>query len=93
MIKSFACKETKRVWDGIQSTRFPRDMQERALIKLRLIDAAISLSDLKAPPGNKLEILRGDRRGQMSVRINLQWRICFRWDHGEVYDVEIVDYH
>jgi proteic killer suppression protein len=64
-----------------------------ALRKLRILDAAMSLSDLRVPPGNRLERLRGDRAGQHSIRINDQWRICFRWKEGDAYDVEIVDYH
>ncbi len=64
-----------------------------ALRKLRMLDAAMSLSDLRVPPGNRLERLRGDRAGQHSIRINDQWRICFRWHEGDAYDVEIVDYH
>ncbi len=68
-------------------------MQNVALRKLRMLDAATRLDDLRVPPGNRLERLRGDRSGQHSIRINDQWRICFRWDSGDAYDVEIVDYH
>jgi toxin HigB-1 len=93
VIRSFACGETERIWHGEVSRRFPRDMQDRALRKLRLLDAARSIEDLWNPPGNRLEKLRGTRAGQMSIRINDQWRICFRWSAGDAYEVEIVDYH
>ena len=68
-------------------------MQDRALRKLRQLDAALKLEDLRNPPGNQLEALKGDRSGQMSIRINRQWRICFKWKNGEAHDVNIVDYH
>jgi len=77
----------------LQSKKFPQDIQERALRKLRQLDAAIYLDDLKNPPGNNLEMLKGDRQGCMSIRINQQWRICFSWLDGSAYDIEIVDYH
>ena len=93
MIKSFKCKETERIWNGEKSRQFPGDVQNRALRKLRQLDASLTLDDLRNPPGNRLEALRGDRRGQFSVRINDQWRICFRWHDGDAVDVEIVDYH
>lgn len=93
MIKSFKCKETEKVWNEIRSKKFPSDIQDRALRKLSIIDSAHTVDDLKNPPGNQLEGLKGDRKGQMSIRINNQWRICFVWDDGEVTDVEIVDYH
>lgn len=93
MIRTFKSKETKRIWDGEVSRKFPRDIQDRALRKLRQPDAATSLDDLKNPPGNHLENLRGDRKEQKSIRISDQWRICFIWKNGEAYDVEIVDYH
>jgi len=93
MIKSFNCKETKKIWDGIYSSKFPGDIQERGLRKLRQLDASNILDDLKNPPGNNLEHLKGNRRGQMSIRINQQWRLCFVWKHDGAYDVEIVDYH
>lgn len=75
------------------SRKFPGDIQDRALRKLRQLDAAATVEDLRNPPGNRLETLKGDRAGQMSVRINDQWRICFRWSKGDADDVEIVDYH
>ncbi len=93
MIRSFACKDTEKVWNGLKVRAFPGDMQDRALRKLRLIDAAQTVEDLKAPPGNRLEDLKGDRKGQKSIRINDQWRICFIWKDNEAFDVEIVDYH
>ena len=93
MIRSFKSVETESLWRGRMSRRFPREIQERALRKLRLLDAARTVSDLRNPPGNRLEILRGNRAGQMSIRINEQWRICFVWSDGDAGDVEIVDYH
>lgn len=93
MIRSFRCKETERVWNGEKSRQFPSDMQNRALRKLRQLDAAQTLNDLKHPPGNNLEALKGNRKGQHSIRINDQWRICFVLEDGEASRVEIVDYH
>ena len=93
MIVSFSCKETEKIWGGQYSKKFPADVQERALRKLRQLDAALTLDDLKNPPGNKLEALKGDRAGQMSIRINQRWRICFSWEEGKSYDTHIVDYH
>lgn len=92
MIKSFADGRTEKVWNG-ERTRLPSDILRRAERKLVQIDSAAELSDLRAPPGNRLEQLSGDREGQHSIRINDQWRICFRWSDDGVYDVEIVDYH
>ena len=93
MIRSFACRETSKVWDGESSRKFPGDIQDRALRKLRQLDAAQTLDDLRNPPGNRLEALKGNRKGQMSLRINEKWRICFAWNDGDAEDVEIVDYH
>jgi proteic killer suppression protein len=93
MIRSFRDAETRRVWTGERSPRLPGDIQNAALRKLRLINAASRLEDLRIPPGNRLEALAGDRRGQHAIRINQQWRICFRWMDGEAEDVEICDYH
>jgi proteic killer suppression protein len=93
MIAGFADKEAERVWHGERSHRLPGDIQQKARLKLRLIHAAVRLDDLRAPPGNRLEALSGDRRGQHSIRINEQWRICFRWAEGQAHDVAIVDYH
>ena len=93
MILSFADRETERIWAGRRSRRFPSDIQDAALRKLRLINVAGRLDDLRVPPGNRLEALKGDRKGQHAIRINDQWRICFRWTAGGPADVEIVDYH
>jgi proteic killer suppression protein len=93
MIRSFKDKETERIWLGRASRRFPRNIQDRALRKLRQLDASRSPDDLRNPPGNRLELLSGSRSGQMSIRINDQWRICFAWTEGDAIDVGIVDYH
>ena len=93
MIRSFRDRETERVWGGERSRRLPNDIQDVALRKLRQINRARALDDLRIPPGNRLEALSGDRRGWCSIRINQQWRICFRWSEGEAEDVEICDYH
>ena len=93
MIRSFADPETERIWAGMRSRKLPPDIQAVALRKLRLINQARTVSDLRAPPGNRLEALKGDRAGQHSVRINDQWRICFVWSEGGPADVGIVDYH
>ena len=92
MIESFACAETERIFEAENSRRFPPDIQRTARRKLLQINAATQLRDLAVPPGNQLEALKGDRKGQHSIRINKQWRICFRWDAG-AHEVEIVDYH
>lgn len=93
MIKSFKCCETELIYETEYSKKLPRDIQRRALQKLMLIDAAISLEDLRIPYANRLEKLTGDRKDQHSIRINAQWRICFVWIEGHAYQVEIVDYH
>jgi proteic killer suppression protein len=93
VIKSFADRETQRVFDQQWSTKLPRDIQPRALKKLLLLDAAESEMDLRSPPSNRLESLKGNRRGELSIRINRQWRICFRFRDGNAYDVRIEDYH
>lgn len=93
MIKSFADAEAARIWAGRRSRRLPFEIQAVALRRLRLLNQARTLADLHVPPGNRLEALKGDRQGQHSVRINDQWRICFRWHEGAAFDVEIVDYH
>ncbi len=92
MIKSFRSKETEQLHRRERSKRF-WSIERVALRKLRQLDAAAQLSDLAAPPGNRLEALHGEREGQHSIRINDQWRICFRWKDGDAYDVEITDYH
>ena len=93
MIRSFNDKEVELIWLGIASRRLPSDIQQVARRKLRMLNAAASLDDLRVPPANRLEALKGSRKGQFSIRINDQWRICFRWSDGDVHDVEIVDYH
>ena len=93
MIRTFAAKETERIWQGQRSRKFPAAIQERALRKLRQLDASLTLEDLRRPPGNRLEALKGDRDGQWSIRVNEQWRICFVWSDGKADAVEIVDYH
>ena len=93
MIQSFADGETELIWAGRRSRKLPADIQPIALRKLRLLHAARVAGDLKVPPGNRLEKLKGNRSGQWSIRINDQWRICFVWEEGGPRDVEIVDYH
>ena len=93
MIKSFRDKDTEGLWNSHASRHFPVGIQRAALRKLVLVHVAADLNDLRVPPGNHLEALKGDRAGQYSVRINKQWRICFVWQEGDAYDVEIVDYH
>jgi toxin HigB-1 len=93
MIKSFRDRETARIWNREYSRRLPGDIQERALMKLQQLHAAGDLKDLSIPQSNQLEPLNGDRKGQYSIRINRQWRICFRWHEGHVSEVEIADYH
>jgi len=93
MIKSFKSKETAKIFNREYSAKLPPDIQRTALQKLWMIDAALNIQDLRVPPANRLEKLRGNRRGQHSVRINDQWRICFTWHQGDAYEVEIVDYH
>ena len=93
MIRSFRDRDTARLFDRQAIRRLGADVQRVALRKLRQLDAAVQLEDLRVPPGNRLEKLRGDRAGQHSIRINDQWRLCFRWLGNDAYDVEIVDYH
>ncbi len=93
MIRSFADKTTAAIFAGMEVRRLSRDIQQRAAEKLAYLDAAHHIEDLRVPPGNRLEKLSGDRTGQWSIRINSQWRICFAFDGGDAYDVEIVDYH
>ena len=92
MIRSFASRETERLHNLERVRRF-HAIERVALRKLRMIDAAQVLDDLRVPPNNRLEKLKGDRKSQWSIRINDQWRICFRWKDGDAFDVEIVDYH
>jgi proteic killer suppression protein len=93
VVRSFADKDTERIWRRERSRRLDQTTQRAALRKLLILDAAETLADLRVPPGNRLEKLRGDRAGQHSIRINDQWRICFRWTAAGPEDVEIVDYH
>jgi proteic killer suppression protein len=93
MIRSFRDRETASVWEGIRSRKLPPDMQAVALRKLRMLNNARVIDDTRVPPGNRLEPLKGSRKGQWSIRINQQWRIVFRWNDGGADDVEIVDYH
>lgn len=93
MIVGLRDAETRKIWQGVRSRRLPGDIQAIALRKLRLLNNARRLDDLRVPPGNRLEPLKGTRAGQWSIRINDQWRICFRWTEGGPDDVEIVDYH
>ncbi|MBE0530892.1 MAG: type II toxin-antitoxin system RelE/ParE family toxin [Rhodospirillales bacterium] len=93
MIKSFADKRTAAIFAGYVVKGLPMQIQKRARAKLLAVDAASQLDDLRAPPGNRLEALRGDRQGQHSIRVNDQWRICFAWRDVDAWDVEIVDYH
>ena len=93
MISDFRCKETKLIWHGNFSRKLPQDIQKTALRKLRMLNNARVLNDLKVPPNNHLEALKNDRVGQHSIRINGQWRICFVWTEGGPAHVEIIDYH
>ncbi|MDK9719704.1 MAG: type II toxin-antitoxin system RelE/ParE family toxin [Rhodospirillales bacterium] len=93
MIRSFADKQTAAVFVGMAVRGMPSQIQRRAKAKLQALDAAARLEDLRAPPGNHLEILKGDRSGQHSIRINDQWRLCFVWKGDDAWDAEIVDYH
>ncbi|MCD6585974.1 MAG: type II toxin-antitoxin system RelE/ParE family toxin [Desulfobacteraceae bacterium] len=93
MIKSFRCRETEKIFHREFSRKFPRNIQDRAFMKLNAIDAAINLEDLRLPHSNRLEALKGDRKGQYSIRINDRWRICFEWRSGNAEKVEIIDYH
>jgi proteic killer suppression protein len=93
MIQSFADPETELIWSGRRSRKLPADIQNVALRKLRLLNQARMIGDLRIPPGNRLEALKADRLGQYSIRINDQWRICFVWDEGGPAHVTIVDYH
>jgi toxin HigB-1 len=93
MIRSFKSKEAEKIFNRERTQRLPSDFQQVALRKLRMLNRAMSLQDLRVPPANRLEKLTGDRMGQYSIRINDQWRICFEWVEGDAQNVEIVDYH
>lgn len=93
MIKSFKDKDTEKIYSRVGSNKLPRDIQQTALRKLRMINNSRTINDLKVPPANRLEKLKGDREGQLSIRINDQWRICFKWQNSDAHEVEITDYH
>lgn len=93
MIKSFKDKETEKVYSREGSNKLPRDIQQVALRKLRMLNNVKSLNDLRVPPANRLEKMKGNREGQLSIRINDQWRVCFKWQKGDAHEVEITDYH
>jgi len=93
MIRSFRCAETEKIYNRRHSRKIAQGIQRVAMRKLWALDAATDLNELRVPPNNRLESLRGDRKGQHSIRVNRQWRICFRWRAGDAHDVEIVDYH
>lgn len=93
MIESFACAETEKIFRGQASRRLPTDIQRTARRKLLQLHAAVELREMAVPPGNRLEALKGGRAGQHSIRINDQWRVCFRWEGFAAQEVEIVDYH
>ena len=93
MIRSFKCKETEKIFQRTFSRKLPHDIQQVAFRKLRMLNRAVTLKDLSVPPANRLEMLGGDRSGQHSIRINDQWRICFKWHEGDAFEVEISDYH
>ena len=93
MIKKFKCKETEKIFNRIRSSKLLAGIQKVALRKLNMIHAAISVNDLRIPPANHLERLKGNKKGSCSIRVNDQWRICFKWDKNDAYDVEIIDYH
>jgi len=93
MIQSFKCKETEKIFKGLISRKFPINIQSRAFNKLALIHVSLTIDDLKSPPSNHLEQLKGDRSGQYSIRINNKYRICFKWQDNDACYVEIVDYH
>ena len=93
MIKSFGCKETQKIFNREFSKKLPSDIQVIAFRKLRMLNRSYTLDDLRVPPSNHLEKLKGDKEGFYSIRINDQWRICFKWENGNAFEVEIVDYH
>lgn len=93
MIANFSDREAEKIWDGTPSRQLPANIQSVARRKLRMLNNATNLNDLRIPPANRLEALKGARKGQYSIRINDQWRICFRWSVNDAHDVEIVDYH
>ena len=93
MIVSYKCKETEKIWFGEVSLKLPRSIQDTARRKLRIMNNAKKFNDLRIPPNNRFEALKGARRGEYSIRINDQWRICFKWEKNHIFDVKIEDYH
>jgi proteic killer suppression protein len=93
MIRSFADAETEKVWTGVKSRRLPPDIQDKALVKLRMLNRAMTIDDLRNPPGNRLEKLKGVHRDKYSIRVNDQWRVVFAWKEGGAWNVQIIDYH
>ena len=93
MIKTFGSKETEQIWNGIRQQKIPPEIQKTGRRKLRMVNNSIDLNDLRIPPSNRLEKLRGDLKEYYSIRINDQWRIIFIWDSGNAYEVQIIDYH
>jgi proteic killer suppression protein len=93
VIRSFASRDTERLFNGYRPRGLPTEILSRSLRRLERINAAARVDDLRSPPSHRLEVLKGDRAGQWSIRINDQWRICFRFEAGDAFDVEIVDYH
>jgi len=93
VIVNFKCKETEKIWGGLVSLKYPYDIQQVARRKLRMLNNAKQLKDLMIPPNNCLEALKGQRKGEYSIRINRQWRLCFVWDNNHIHDVKIEDYH
>jgi toxin HigB-1 len=93
VIKTFNDDETQKIYQRQRSRKLPSDIQQVALRKLRMINNSVTINDLRVPPANRLEKLSGNRAGQWSIRINDQWRVCFRWEGSDAYDVEIADYH
>lgn len=93
MIKTFKCKETEKIWNELFAKKFPKNIQEKALQKLIMLNRAKNIGDLKNPPSNRLHVLGSDRKGQFSISIDMKWRICFIWEDNNAFDVEVVDYH
>jgi len=93
MIKSFKCVETEKIWEGKFSKKLPPDIQEIVQRKLRMINNADDLNDLRIPPANRLEALKGDLLNKYSIRVNNQWRLCFNWNNGDAFEIEMIDYH
>jgi proteic killer suppression protein len=93
VIRSFASSETERFFATGKSRRIPSEIRTRTVMRLTQLNAATAIDDLRSPPSNRLEVLKGDRKGQWSIRINEQWRVCFRFESGDAFDVKIVDYH